>query len=88
MSPHATDSTALRGVKSVHALDFDGSGSYLAVGTDKDVRLFNTTKTWDLLHTLSDHSADVTGVRWAPDASSVISCSLDRTIKVFGSSAH
>ncbi len=74
----------LKRVKSVHALDFDLSGSYLVVGTDCDVRLFNTTKSWELLHTLSDHTSDVTGVRWGADAGSVISCSADRSIKVYG----
>lgn len=65
----------------VSRVDFDYSGTYLAVG-GSDIRVF-TTKQWDHLVTLKDHTEAVTGVKFGPLASSVVSSSLDRHVKIF-----
>lgn len=65
----------------VRDLIFDYSGSYLAVaGTD--VRIYHV-KQWDLVKTFADHTALVTGVRFGSNAKSLVSCSMDRSLKIF-----
>lgn len=62
-------------------LVFDFSGSYLAcAGTD--VHVFQV-KNWDLLKRIGDHTGLITGVRFGPNAKSLVTCSLDRSIKFF-----
>lgn len=65
----------------VTSLDFDNSGSYLAVG-GTNIQLYNT-KSWDLLKTMSAHSSVVTGVRFGTLAKTLISSSMDRSLRVF-----
>jgi len=62
-------------------LDFDYSGSYLAVG-GSNIQVFGT-KQWDHLVTLSSHTETVTGVKFGPLAQSLVSASLDRHLKIF-----
>lgn len=69
---------------SARALAFDHSGSYLAAGGG-DIRVFHT-KQFNELCVLDDHTAPVTGLRFGTDARSLVSCSLDRSLKVFGPS--
>eukprot|EP00040_Diaphanoeca_grandis_P016029 m.82489 g.82489 ORF g.82489 m.82489 type:complete len:500 (+) comp25520_c2_seq1:203-1702(+) len=65
------------------SLCFDHSGSYLAVGGN-DIRVFNTTKEWSHLKTLTNHSKTVTGVAFQQHASQLYSVSMDRSLKTFG----
>jgi len=82
----------LRGPKNINtlqmdsnvlSLDFDYSGKYLVAATGKEVRIF-TSKPPDHLTTLSDHTADVTCVKWGNDAKFIVSTSMDRTLKFWG----
>ncbi|PAA68916.1 hypothetical protein BOX15_Mlig023330g1 [Macrostomum lignano] len=64
------------------ALAFDHSGTYLAAGGG-DIRLYHT-KQFNELCMLDNHTAAVTGLRFGTNARSIVSCSLDRSLKVFG----
>ena len=60
---------------------FDFSGSYLAcAGTD--VRVYHT-KQWDTVHTFAEHTASATGVRFGNLAKTLVTCSLDKSIKFY-----
>lgn len=65
----------------VTALNFDHSGSYLAVG-GSTVSVYNT-KSWDLLKTLTNPTGLVTGVRFGALAQSIFSAGMDRVVRVF-----
>ncbi|KAF2362098.1 WD40 repeat [Trinorchestia longiramus] len=64
-------------------LCFDRSGTYLAVA-GSDVRVY-LCKQWTDLRVFTDHTALATGVRFAADAASLASTSMDRTLKIYGS---
>jgi pre-mRNA-processing factor 19 len=64
----------------VTALDFDNSGSYLAVAVGKDIRLY-IGKTLGHITTLQKHTATVNGVAWGQDAKFLASVSQDKTLK-------
>jgi len=96
MASVAADGTArlwdLRKLKNIKTLDlaspghvvkFDQSGTYLAIGSGKDL-VVSAVKEWDTLATLSGHSKDVTCAVFGPDAKSIISSSMDRSVKVWG----
>jgi pre-mRNA-processing factor 19 len=82
----------LRKLKNFKTIDFDGkyevkdlsfdfSGSYLAcAGTD--VRVYQS-KQWDLVRVFDEHTALATGVRFGQNAKSIVSCSLDKSLKFF-----
>jgi len=62
---------------------FDYSGSYIAVGSDKDLAVY-MCKTWaDVLHVKGAHKAAVTGVAWGPDAQFIATSGKDKCVKVF-----
>lgn len=63
-------------------LVFDYSGSYLACG-GTDVRVYHV-KQWDLLKTFNDHTGLVTGVRFGVNAKTLVSSSLDKSLKIYG----
>jgi pre-mRNA-processing factor 19 len=66
----------------VKDLSFDYSGSYLAcAGTD--VRIYQV-KQWDVLKTFDDHTAVATGVRFGNNAKSIVTASMDRSLKFYG----
>lgn len=66
----------------VKSLSFDQSGSYLAIaGTD--IRIY-MCKQWQEIKTFNDHTALATGVRFGHNCSFVVSASMDRSLKVFG----
>ncbi|PBJ79489.1 putative splicing factor XB2 [Trypanosoma cruzi] len=68
----------------VPVVAFDSSGKYLAVA-GKEVCLFDWGKsTLQSLATLSSHLQPVTGVCWGVDARSLVSCSVDKTVKLYG----
>lgn len=66
----------------VHWLEYDLSASYLAAASN-DVRIFRTGKSYDLFSSISDHTADVTCVKFGANASFLASTSLDRSLKIF-----
>jgi len=66
-------------------LDFDQSGTYLAVSGD-DLRVF-ATKDWDIVKSWSDHSEQVTGVKFGNNASFLATTSKDRSLKIWKSSS-
>ncbi|VDD80319.1 unnamed protein product [Mesocestoides corti] len=70
----------------INDLEFDQSGCYLAVA-GSDVRAY-LCKQWDQLAVFTSHTSPATGVRFGPNAKSIITCSLDRTVKIYGSSAN
>ena len=62
-------------------LMFDYSGSYLAcAGTD--VRIFQV-KQWDTLKVISDHTALATGVRFGSNAKTLVTSSLDKSLRFY-----
>ncbi|RNE97276.1 putative splicing factor XB2 [Trypanosoma conorhini] len=68
----------------VPVVAFDGSGTYLAVAAS-DVRLFDRDDAaLRGLATLSAHLQPVTAVCWGADARSLVSCSTDGTVKLYG----
>jgi len=69
----------------VCALAFDNSGSYLAVGQPYGVELFQCKKWKERLTSLRHHNKDVTGIRFGSYANFLVSCSRDRTLKIFSS---
>jgi len=68
----------------VRDLCFDSSGTYLAVA-GSDVRVY-LCKAWNELKVLGDHTAMATGVRFGGNSQFLASTSMDRTLKVYGSS--
>jgi len=64
----------------VAALDFDYSGSYLAVAVGKEIRLY-IGKTLGHIATLQKHTAAVNGVAWGEDAKFLASVSQDKSLK-------
>jgi pre-mRNA-processing factor 19 len=65
-----------------HAIAYDHSGRFLAVGCGKEIRVF-TGRNVDLVASFDAHSKEVTGIRWGPDAKWFASVSLDRSLKVW-----
>ena len=59
----------------------DQSATYLAVA-GSDVRVYRC-KEWTDVATFVDHSAAVTGVRFGPNATFLVTSSMDRTVKTF-----
>nr|VZH89341.1 unnamed protein product [Spirometra erinaceieuropaei] len=70
------------GVYEIKDLEFDQSGSYLAVA-GSDVRAY-LCKQWDELAVFTAHTSPATGVRFGENAKTIISSSLDRSIKIYG----
>lgn len=65
----------------IRDLIFDYSGTYLACG-GTDVRIFQV-KQWDTLKTLNDHTGIVTGVRFGTNANTLVTTSLDKSLKIY-----
>jgi len=72
-------------MKNTADIDFDLSGSYLAVG-GQDLRVFST-KDWDLVKAWGDHVDQVTGVKFGKDAEFLASVSKDRCLKIWKSAS-
>ncbi|ORC83402.1 uncharacterized protein TM35_000721050 [Trypanosoma theileri] len=69
----------------VPVVAFDDYGKYLAVG-GHEVRVFDWTMSpQQALSTLNSHLQPVTGLCWGEDARSLVSCSMDKTVKFYGS---
>jgi len=82
----------LRKLKNVHSIeigskvnsvDWDYSGGYLAVASD-DIRVY-LSKGFHHITTFSKHTKPVTDVKWSHLASLLVSTSLDRSVKTWGS---
>ena len=66
----------------VKDLAFDYSGTFLAcAGTD--VRVYQV-KQWDVLKTFNDHTAVATGCRFGDNAKTLVTTSMDRSLKFYG----
>ncbi|KAI9028350.1 WD40-repeat-containing domain protein [Phycomyces nitens] len=66
----------------VQSLSFDSYGQYLAVG-GTDVRILKA-KDGSSIATFTDNTAEITGLKWAPAADSILAAGLDRTVRYFG----
>jgi len=69
----------------VSSVAFDQSGLYLAFAAENSIYL-HVVKDWGSIKQLDDHSKTVTDICWGKLSTSVISTSLDRTLKINGSS--
>ncbi|KAI8059124.1 WD40-repeat-containing domain protein [Gongronella butleri] len=69
----------------VHSLAFDAYGQFLAVG-GSDVRVLKA-KDGSQLASFADNSAEITALKWSPMADSLMSASMDRTVRFYGASA-
>ncbi|OWZ22604.1 Pre-mRNA-processing factor 19 [Phytophthora megakarya] len=69
----------------IHSINFDGSGSHLAVASAQTVQVLKEVSKnhWEVVKTLGDHKAAVTGVQFAPDSSFLASTSMDRALKIY-----
>eukprot|EP00002_Diphylleia_rotans_P006532 TRINITY_DN158_c0_g1_i1.p1 TRINITY_DN158_c0_g1~~TRINITY_DN158_c0_g1_i1.p1 ORF type:complete len:509 (+),score=130.33 TRINITY_DN158_c0_g1_i1:48-1574(+) len=63
-------------------VQFDHSGLYLGIA-GSDVRVYHT-KSWNLVHSFTGHSAVATDLDFGPDASFLVSSSMDRSVKFWG----
>jgi len=68
---------------SVSSVDFDYTGTYLAVACGNDIRLY-MGKNLTQLTSLSQHTQATTDVKWGTDAQLLVSTSMDRNIKFWG----
>ncbi|KAG7397186.1 Pre-mRNA-processing factor 19 [Phytophthora boehmeriae] len=69
----------------IHSVNFDASGSHLAVASGQAVQVLKevSKNKWEVVKTMSDHKAAVTGVQFAPDSSFLASTSMDRSLKIY-----
>lgn len=66
----------------IRSVSFDHSGQYLAAA-GSDVWVYHG-KQFSLVKTFSDHKDCVTGVRFGKDAQFLVTSSMDRSLKIFG----
>lgn len=67
----------------INKISFDRHGSYLAVGLDT-LRIWQWREKKELA-TLSSHLGPITDVSWGRDAKWIVTSSLDKTVRMFGS---
>lgn len=63
---------------------FDFSGSYLAAGGKNCTKVF-AVKTWGELATYDGYGGSVTGLKFGKSAGFLATCSMDRTVRFYGS---
>lgn len=68
--------------KAVTSVAFDYSGVYLACGSAAGAISVSVVKEWSEMNRLEIHKKAVTGLGWTHRASSLVSCSMDRSIRV------
>jgi len=68
----------------VHAVAFDATGQYLAVGS-KTVQVFNfaTKTTLTEAAAFKEHTDSVTGLCWGPNAKTLASVSMDTSLRIY-----
>ncbi|PAV67980.1 hypothetical protein WR25_23348 [Diploscapter pachys] len=66
----------------INDIYFDNSGNYLGVATN--CVLVVHVRQWQTLATYSDHTAAVTGVRFGENAKTVLSTSMDKSLRIYG----
>jgi WD40 repeat protein len=69
------------GKEELNNVEFDFSGSYLAAVGQK-THMYDT-KTWTKFATYGDHKDAVTDVKFGKNARSVLTTSMDRTMKIY-----
>jgi len=79
---HSTD---LPKGSTINAVEWDYSGTYLAVAAE-DIRVF-MGKTLNHVATYTKHSKAVTDLKWGDNANFIVSTSMDRSLKVFAKAA-
>ncbi|CAI5742001.1 unnamed protein product [Peronospora destructor] len=69
----------------INAISFDASGSYLAVASARSVQVLAeaSKNRWEVVKSLSDHKAAVTGIQFAQNSSFLASTSMDRSLKIY-----
>jgi len=70
-----------KSVDAIGSLEFDASGSYLAVA-GPDISIY-TCKQWETVKTWTDHTKEVTAVKFGTHADWFASTSKDRSLKIF-----
>lgn len=68
--------------KTASSIAFDHSGTYMAAASGKTLSIC-VVKEWSLITTLEGHEKDITGVSFGPDAGSIVSCGMDRAVKLW-----
>ncbi len=82
LSPRENVSRPAQSTKNPEAVAFSPNGRTIAIGSFKDVKLWNAVDR-SLLSTLKGHSNQVKSVAFSPDGRIVASGSNDRTIKLW-----
>lgn len=65
----------------INTIAFDYYAQYLAIG-GTDVRILKA-KDGSPLATFTDNTAEITGVKWAPLAKSLLAAGMDRTVRYY-----
>ncbi|KAI3410056.1 hypothetical protein GPALN_006420 [Globodera pallida] len=67
--------------QAINCLTFDQSGAYLAVG-GSNVQVYQA-KTWNNIAQFNTHTQAVTGVCFSEDSKTIVSSSMDKSIRVY-----
>lgn len=67
----------------VNTLSFDNYGQYLAIG-GTDLRVVKA-KDGSPIATFENDKSEITGVHWSPLAQGLMTSSLDRSVRIYGS---
>ncbi len=65
----------------IHTVEFDNSGAYLGIVGNK-THLYDT-KNFTQFASFHDHKEPITGIKFARNATSFITTSMDRTMKIY-----
>ena len=73
----------LKQADEIYFLEFSHDGKMLATSGQDHVAIVYDTSNFQILHTLTEHSDTITYLSWSPDNSKIITCSLDKTAKIW-----